>query len=34
MYSQGLIDADGQTEEDEEFLTRFQARIDAEEKIE
>jgi ring-1,2-phenylacetyl-CoA epoxidase subunit PaaA len=34
MYSQGLIDADGQTEEDEEFLARFQARIDAEEKIE
>ncbi|MEM8837926.1 MAG: 1,2-phenylacetyl-CoA epoxidase subunit PaaA [Pseudomonadota bacterium] len=34
MYSQGLIGADGKTEEDEEFLTRFQARIDREEKIE
>ena len=34
MYSQGLIGADGRTEEDEAFLVRFQARIDAEEKIE
>ncbi|MEM8797189.1 MAG: 1,2-phenylacetyl-CoA epoxidase subunit PaaA [Pseudomonadota bacterium] len=34
MYSQGLIGADGKTEEDEEFLARFQARIDREEKIE
>lgn len=34
MYSQGLIGADGATHEDEEFLARFQARIDAEEKIE
>ncbi|MEM6438840.1 MAG: 1,2-phenylacetyl-CoA epoxidase subunit PaaA [Pseudomonadota bacterium] len=34
MYSQGLIGADGRTEEDEAFLARFQARIDAEEKIE
>ncbi|SPH23643.1 1,2-phenylacetyl-CoA epoxidase, subunit A [Defluviimonas aquaemixtae] len=34
MYSQGLIGADGRTEETEEFLAAFQARIDAEEKIE
>jgi len=34
MYSQGLIGADGKTEEDEDFIARFQARIDAEEKIE
>ncbi|MFT6062779.1 MAG: ring-1,2-phenylacetyl-CoA epoxidase subunit PaaA [Paracoccaceae bacterium] len=34
MYSQGLIGADGRTHEDEAFLVRFQARIDAEEKIE
>ncbi len=34
MYSQGLIGANTQTEEDEEFLARFQARIDVEEKIE
>ncbi|MGI9352989.1 MAG: 1,2-phenylacetyl-CoA epoxidase subunit PaaA [Rhizobiaceae bacterium] len=34
MYSQGLIGEDGQTDEDEEFLTRFQDRIDREEKIE
>ena len=34
MYSQGLIGADGRTEETPEFLARFQARIDAEEKIE
>ena len=34
MYSQGLIGADGRTEESAEFLARFQARIDAEEKIE
>ena len=34
MYSQGLIGADGRTVEDEEFLTRFQARIDDEQKIE
>ncbi len=34
MYSQGLIGADGRTEETEGFLQRFQARIDAEEKIE
>ena len=34
MYSQGLIGADGRTEEDEAFLTAFQARIDAEERIE
>jgi len=34
MYSQGLIGADDSTQEDEEFLARFQARIDAEEKIE
>ena len=34
MYSQGLIGADGRTEETEAFLAGFQARIDAEEKIE
>lgn len=34
MYAQGLIGADGKTEEDESFLKAFQARIDAEEKIE
>ncbi|MEO0999194.1 MAG: 1,2-phenylacetyl-CoA epoxidase subunit PaaA [Pseudomonadota bacterium] len=34
MYSQGLIGADGTTHESEEFLAAFQARIDAEEKIE
>ena len=34
MYSQGLIGADGHTSEDEEFLARFQARIDDEQKIE
>ncbi len=34
MYAQGLIDADGRTEETPEFLDAFQARIDAEEKIE
>ncbi|MEL7467366.1 MAG: 1,2-phenylacetyl-CoA epoxidase subunit PaaA [Pseudomonadota bacterium] len=34
MYSQGLIGADSQTEETPEFLEKFQARIDADEKIE
>lgn len=34
MYSQGLIGADGATEETEEFLAKFQARIDREDKIE
>lgn len=34
MYSQGLIGADGSSEETAEFLAAFQARIDAEEKIE
>ncbi|MEM7043323.1 MAG: 1,2-phenylacetyl-CoA epoxidase subunit PaaA [Pseudomonadota bacterium] len=34
MYAQGLIGADGKTEETPEFLQAFQARIDAEEKIE
>ena len=34
MYSQGLIGAKTDTTEDEAFLTAFQARIDAEEKIE
>ena len=34
MYSQGLIGADGATDETPEFLERFQARIDADEKIE
>ncbi|MBP0481508.1 1,2-phenylacetyl-CoA epoxidase subunit PaaA [Sagittula salina] len=34
MYSQGLIGADGRTEETEDFLAAFQRRMDAEEKIE
>lgn len=34
MYSQGLIGTKTETNEDEAFLERFQARIDAEEKIE
>ena len=34
MYSQGLIGSDSSTDETVEFLTSFQARIDAEEKIE
>ncbi|WP_367718538.1 1,2-phenylacetyl-CoA epoxidase subunit PaaA [Nitratireductor sp. GISD-1A_MAKvit] len=34
MYSQGLIGAKTDTREDEAFLAAFQARIDAEEKIE
>jgi ring-1,2-phenylacetyl-CoA epoxidase subunit PaaA len=34
MYAQGLIGADGASDESEEFLAAFQARIDAEEKIE
>ena len=34
MYSQGLIGSDSSTDETVEFLTAFQARIDAEEKIE
>ena len=34
MYAQGLIGADGRTEESPEFLAAFQKRIDAEEKIE
>lgn len=34
MYSQGLIGAKTETSEDEAFLAAFQARIDAEEKIE
>ncbi|MCG8354555.1 MAG: 1,2-phenylacetyl-CoA epoxidase subunit A [Kiloniellales bacterium] len=34
MYAQGLIGADGKTNEDEAFLAAFQARIDAEQKIE
>ncbi len=34
MYSQGLIGADGATDEDEAFLQAFQMRIDAEQKIE
>jgi ring-1,2-phenylacetyl-CoA epoxidase subunit PaaA len=34
MYSQGLIGADSATQETQEFLDRFQTRIDAEEKIE
>ncbi|WP_336056834.1 1,2-phenylacetyl-CoA epoxidase subunit PaaA [Nitratireductor sp. CH_MIT9313-5] len=34
MYAQGLIGAKTETEEDEAFLARFQARIDADEKIE
>ncbi len=34
MYAQGLIGADEKPVEDEAFLSRFQDRIDAEEKIE
>jgi len=34
MYSQGLIGADSATKETPQFLAAFQARIDAEEKIE
>ena len=34
MYSQGLIGADSATAETEDFLDRFQKRIDAEDKIE
>ncbi|MVA97089.1 1,2-phenylacetyl-CoA epoxidase subunit A [Nitratireductor sp. CAU 1489] len=34
MYSQGLIGAKTDTDEDEAFLAAFQARIDAEDKIE
>jgi ring-1,2-phenylacetyl-CoA epoxidase subunit PaaA len=34
MYSQGLIGASTETQEDEAFLAAFQARIDADEKIE
>ena len=34
MYSQGLIGSDSTTDETEDFLAAFQARIDAEEKIE
>ena len=34
MYSQGLIESDNENEETQEFLDAFQARIDAEEKIE
>ena len=34
MYSQGLIGADGRSEETPEFLAAFQARVDAETKIE
>jgi ring-1,2-phenylacetyl-CoA epoxidase subunit PaaA len=34
MYPQGLIDGDMKSIEDEEFLARFQGRIDAGEKIE
>ncbi len=34
MYAQGLINADSSTEETPDFLDAFQARIDAEEKIE
>ena len=34
MYSQGLIGADSKSEETPEFLAAFQARIDADEKIE
>jgi ring-1,2-phenylacetyl-CoA epoxidase subunit PaaA len=34
MYSQGLIGADSATEETQEFLERFQARIEREDKIE
>ena len=34
MYSQGLIGAKTETEETQEFLDAFQARIDADQKIE
>ena len=34
MYSQGLIGADSSSEETDEFLAKFQERIDREEKIE
>ena len=34
MYAQGLIQAESRAEESEAFLAAFQARIDAEEKIE
>ena len=34
MYSQGLIESDNENEETQKFLDAFQARIDAEEKIE
>jgi len=34
MYSQGLIGSGEQTTETPEFLAAFQARIDADEKIE
>jgi len=34
MYSQGLIGTNNKVEEDEDFIARFQTRIDAEEKIE
>ncbi len=34
MYAQGLIGADSSSDESEEFLAAFQARIDAEDKIE
>ena len=34
MYSQGLIGAKAETEETQEFLDAFQARIDADQKIE
>jgi len=34
MYSQGLIGAENEIDESQEFLDAFQARIDAEEKIE
>jgi len=34
MYSQGLIGADGKSDETDAFLNEFQARIDCDEKIE
>ena len=34
MYSQGLINSENKNEESPKFLEVFQARIDAEEKIE
>ena len=34
MYSQGLLEAESKASEPEEFLSEFQRRIDAEEKIE